>query len=474
MGINKLPRYIGPSPDEESVGMLDAYVTWGSGTEAPALSGSLSGLTTNTESLQVWANGTTGDDTNDGLSEATPKKTIKEVFNLLPDVLSHSCTVNLRGTFDWTSISSLDLIIQKSLLQAILVIDGGTETEVLEGPFTSTSANTSGITDSGRSWTADAYAGLWVEILDGPAAGETRTIYSHDGTTLVPNVNWSVSPGVEASFQISQPATNFTATGNTKPLTMTCTPLNTYQNYPTLQRITLKGTTQIYHIGGALIVVGVVSRKTGGTSFRSESPGSFSTISYYTDPVTYGFEFVERADPSFVGSSGTGISKINGSVTNYGFVLNGGSASFQNTVISGAYTSRVIGGSITIQNSTVTDAFRISGASGVGLILNNSDSQFTGLQIDDCGSHAIEVNGGKLVHTAGTIIGSGNTGAGAYIHSQGIVHTKSGSAPTIGSDNIEVSINGTTEVSTWAAIEAGTPINGATVGNDEFAIVKKV
>jgi hypothetical protein len=476
MGINKLPRYIGPSPDEESVGMLDAYMTWGSGVEAPTFSGSLAGLTTNTESLQVWANGTTGDDSNDGLTEATPKKTIKEVLNLLPDVLSYSCTVNLRGVFDWTSISSLDLIVQKSLLQAILVIDGGPETEVLEGPFTATSASTSSITDSARTWTADAYSGLFVEILDGPAAGETRSIYSHDGTTLTPISNWSVSPGAGASFQISQPATTFTSSGSSRDLIMSCTPLNTFQNYPALQRITFKGNTALFHVGGALVMGGVVSRATGGTSFRFESVGNVFPISFYTSPTTYGFEFVERTVTSFVGTGSTEMNKESGILTNGGFILNGGSLVIDDSSISGAGSifSRIINGSITIQNSIGNCLFQVSGSTGAGLTLVNSNISVSSLQIDDCGSHAIEVNKSKLTHSSGTITGSGNTGAGVYVHSQGIVHTKSGSAPTITGTVGEVSLDAISQESTWAAIEAGTPINGATVGNDEFVIVKKV
>lgn len=450
--------------------IIDYNEVTASGVDAVVEAADINNLETTTSGLQVWANGSTGDDDNDGWSELTPKKTIEAARDLLPPVLEHSCTMNLRGTFVLDNPATFTKI-QKSLLSAILVVDGGPDTEVLGGPYTSTAASTSSIADSSQSWTANEHAGSLVEILSGPAAGETRGIFSNDGSTLVPTTAWSTSPGTAASFQISQPATRLTA-ASTYSFVMSCTPLNTYQNYPSLQRMTLLGKVGLFHSGGALVLSHIVSRSTYPTPYRLESPGNCFLSSFITDPVTHGFSFVTRCPISSIGS-GT-IRKEDGILTNAGFIVNGGSILYDNCFVSKAGGVSHVIGNVTIQNSIVQEALQVLNATGVGLKSTNSIVNVTTLQVDNCSSHAIEIDGGRLVHSAGASTGSGNTGAGLYAHSQGVIHTKAGSVPTVTGTIGDVSIDGTTQKSLWSTIESGTPINGATVGNDEFVIVKKV
>jgi hypothetical protein len=425
---------------------------------------------TTSESMQIWANGTTGDDANDGLTEATPKKTLEGALSVLPDILKHHCTINVRGEF----VLSGWYIIRRILYGAILVVDGGPEVEVLAGPFTSTGATALSIADSGQSWTVDEHAGAWVEILDGPAAGETRTIYENDATTLYPQPSgdWSVSPGVGATFRIVQPATRFTAPSGWNPIIPSCIPQNTFQNYLAIQRVMLVGGVRIYHVGGNAVYSAMVSRPVaGGTSYFINTPGMVLFNPAFTDPVTYGFDSVTYLGVSHIGS-GVGFRREDGRSSIHRIVSNGGEVQFLRNVASGG-GNRVIGHHMSVKDSILEGSYRVSGAAGVGMSFQNSDLDMTELQADNCGSHGIEVNGGKLV-CQGAVIGSGNAGAGAYVHSHAVVQTKAGTPPTITGTVGEVSLDGTTQQSTWAAVEGGTPINGATAGNDEFVIVKKV
>ena len=435
--------------------------------------------TATTESMQVWINSVTGSDDNGGQTEATPKLTLEAGFDVLPTILQHHSTVNLRGEFTPASLFK----VQKVLQGGILVIDGGPDTEVLFGPFTSDSASTTSIGDSGQSWTTDEHAGLWVEILDGPAAGETRSIYSNDATSLTISdaTPWSTSPVAGARFQISQPATVINSSVGTRALIMSCTPQNTWQNYPHVQNLTFKGTTRLFHVGGSLVLSSVVNRATGSVAFNSDSPGIFFPASFTTNPITYGFDTVARCYPSFVaaGAGAVKFSKETGQIFNGGFILNGGSAEFTRTVLdgsnTGAFLSRIIGGNVSVNNCVgAYDAYKISDAAGNGLTLVDSTFDARGLDIDDSGAHAIEVDGSKLTNSTGVMTGGGNTGAGCYVHSQGVVHIQNGNAPTLSGVVGKISLDGITEEATWNDIDAGTAINGATAGNDEFVIIKEV
>jgi hypothetical protein len=46
-----------------------------------------------------YADGTGGSDNNNGLSAATPKKTLQAVFDIVPDVIKHTVIIHLTGTF---------------------------------------------------------------------------------------------------------------------------------------------------------------------------------------------------------------------------------------------------------------------------------------------------------------------------------------------------------------------------------------
>jgi hypothetical protein len=72
-------------------------------------------------------------------------------------------------------------------------------------------------------------------------------------------------------------------------------------------------------------------------------------------------------------------------------------------------------------------------------------------------THCIESKHSRL-WLNGAVSGAGAAGAGVYAHSGSVVHTKAGAPPTITGTVGDLSTDGTTQASTWAAIEAGAPV----------------
>ena len=60
-----------------------------------------------------------------------------------------------------------------------------------------------GQTDAG--WVLDAYAGYWVEVLDGPAKGQARLIVGNTRDTVTLIRLWTVDPGRGAAFHVVKP-----------------------------------------------------------------------------------------------------------------------------------------------------------------------------------------------------------------------------------------------------------------------------
>ena len=63
------------------------------------------------------------------------------------------------------------------------------------------------LTDGLAMWGVDAFAGKWVEILDGPAVGDIRQIRNNTATTLVPVAQFTAAPVVGNTFRIFEPST---------------------------------------------------------------------------------------------------------------------------------------------------------------------------------------------------------------------------------------------------------------------------
>jgi hypothetical protein len=471
---------------EETTGVLWQKLNSGAASWVVIGGGDALGLIT-TGSLHVYADGTGGDDNDDGLTVGTPKKTLQAAIDVFPKIIAHDSSLHLTGVFD--EIGKIDI---NSLLQARLIVDGGSDVEIIEGPYTATGGSASSIIDSGRSWTVDEHVGLWIQVLDGAAAGQMRGVYSNDGTTLVPVYNWFGAPGAGDTFNIVQPATKIQASVASGIINLNTAPDTTYETFLMFQQLTFAGTKfSLFHIAGPLLLSAVVNRSTRtppNYPYDFGSPSSLGTFSWLIDPDTYAFDFAFACPPSWVGSGGALVlKKYAGGKINAigGFLINGGSVEMNSCLIDSWMNtdSRITGGGLSLINIPgMTTPFRhahqqaqIDNAPGIGLASINSNIAIAGLAINDCGGKALEQDGGRLVHDGTQAFeGTGNVGVGLHAHSQANCQIANGSPPTLGNDNVEVSLDGTTEESTWAAIDGGTAINGATANNDEFVIVKEV
>lgn len=186
--------------------------------------------------LHVYADGSSGDDDNDGLSVGSPKKTLQAVLDLIPDVIAHNTSMHLKGTF-----TDQFILVSRHIKQfARFIIDGGDDLTQLAGVFTSTAPETDirHIGDSLLSLTPDQYKGYWIEVTSGPAAGEIRNIQQHDATTFTPCVRFSVDPGVGATFRVVRPTTTIQASVGVSFISIQ---LTGFSQYAYVQRLYFDG-----------------------------------------------------------------------------------------------------------------------------------------------------------------------------------------------------------------------------------------
>lgn len=418
-----------------------------------------------------YADGTSGNDTYcDGLVATAysagvvhcAKKTLQAVFDLVPFLVKHNTAVHLAGTF--TSDSGyLSRAVEKA---AYLVVDGGNAHTSVAGPWTADihSASSIGLTTAG--WSVDAYEGYMMEVVDGTCAGQTRTIHGNTATTITPNRNFSADPGT-ASFRVARPTTEIA--GGTL----------TVRNF---------GESQIWvqnlYTSGAAVIGSFGSSSGGVSTFTHIVLNSSSTKALQAEQGATGIDYRKRATTASwsLGAAATdscaGVGSIHVSggitahvlasltsfsvVTKNLFVGNGGV--MPNFAFGSRANSFTVGGSrllakdgsalITTSANFATTKF---GGGAIGIKLYSAAVRIgAGVDVSGCSSHGIEANNSYL-WLDGAVTGTGNTGAGVYAHSGSVVHIKDGAAPTLTGTVGDLSFDGTTQASTWAAIDGGTP-----------------
>lgn len=433
-----------------------------------------------------------GDDSNDGSTLALAKATILAAIDTLPTIIAHSTVIHMSGTLDAQGASST----KNKIVLAQLLFDGGDDLITIEGPVVATSSSTSSVVSTGVGWTVDEHAGYWIKITDtdSPAYGEIRTIQGNTIDTITPMKNFSVDPWVAGlEFEIVKPSTNLTNIGGTTLLQLSG--LCSYNGMIIAQRFCTSGTgsTNILTYNTArTYIAGVISDTTGGNITALGS--FFQTGGTIRDPNT--MNAFDQFDATTLSNIVVGLAQLNTSKnisldycsnvylssiytnslivknsTNVGALLRSGTRVKGSVLLE----TSIIRLNSAIENSSGYAKTVIDNASGVGFTIENSTVKMEALEINDCGSHGIEVNDSKLYHDGtAALAGTGNAGAGCYVHSQSNVHITDGSPPTLTGTVGDVSLDSTTEESTWAAIDGGTAIDGATVGNNEFVVVKEV
>lgn len=428
--------------------------------------------------LHLYADGTGGDDANDGLTASTPKKTLAAVAALLPSLIAHNVAIHLQGIFTDA------VTFQASVKQGVgnsLTIDGGSSVTIISGPHTADTSSINTIGLSTLSETVDVHGGLWVQILDGPAVGQFRLINSNTATVFAAQENFTVDPG-NALFQVVRPATEFTSAGFAITLVMGGGGL------VSLQRLYFSGSSRVAVISSSAFI--------GIQSIVSDASGQFDAIkaennlrqialksSFFIDPDDFSIDSnlmkvgpSQRDSTSGVYLGGCTALQISAGYFRKMRLERCGLELLTTGRCRGQLEMTNVGRSSSASTPVMKTGFTIDSSSGVGLLMTHSHVDMDGtVVIENNTTHGIEAHLNSLVEMTGAVSGAGNGSSGMHIDGKSICTIANGSAPTLtgNSGTVEVSLDGTTQESTWAAIDAGTAIDGATVGNDEFVLVKE-
>jgi len=402
-------------------------------------------------------------------SVSSPKKTRAAVYSLVPYFVKHNTCVHLSGAFT-DAATTLERFVHAGVS---LVVDGGSATTIVDdnggANYTSDIASAATIGLSTAGWVADANRGKWVEVLSGPALGQTRTIQIHDATTITPIRSFSTSPVAGATFRIVRPTT--TITGGDLVLR------NTGSGNLWAQRIYVSGATCSVAAAYSVGPVNLTHIVTDGSKLAAVSLQycpNLGLLGYMINPATFAsgnLTTETHCGVSQTGASGWGTYVLSCGLTlMYGVVAKSVLA-YKSTAVQVNRGGRVLfaylngcpTNGLTTPNFGVTTGYattRFGGhpvfAAGAAAIWMNYSSLCVGAGVDVSGSlHGIEINHSQLRLEAVT---GTNTGAGCYARMMSSVQLKSGSTPTLtGTAAGNLSITGAVEASTWVAIAGGTP-----------------
>jgi hypothetical protein len=445
--------------------------------------------TSTTNTLNLYANGTTGNDTNDGLTILTPKKTLPGVWNLIPDYVKHQVIVNLSGTFiisTGTTLASKNIIYDGS--KGSITLDGGSNFVTIAGPFVASSGDTLNLSVLGEVWAPDMYSGYFVKINDGAAINNYRMIVSSTIDTISFSRALSASPGTP-SFSIVRPETTIVPNSGYQYIQISSIG-NKIVSGVNLQRLYFDGNMPLNLYGNNIYNI-------CGCIFNTYFTGYGSIFVYDTSNVIF---------QTFGGASliptqfkcGAGFLQTDGGLFAYGNNTIGVYDSYLrklNLLNSNEYISRVsygtrINGQTTLRNMRGSGndvnpfyKFAISGgtgyadtifenAAGPALLAYNSELSIGPGVIFKNSTHGIE-SIRSFIRLDGAVEGTGNTGAGVYAHSGSTIYIKNGEPPTLTGaldGGCDLSFDGSSQASTWGIIDGGTSAVSAT----ELSMCKEV
>jgi hypothetical protein len=422
--------------------------------------------------LHVYADGTSGDDANDGRTVGTPKKTLSAVFALIPEVIKHNTAVHLSGIF---TDPGQNYFTRVFLNYPTLIIDGGDTLIQVAGPFMTTGASTTTLVVAGAGWTPDAWAGYIVEITSGVQSSKMVTVQGHTADTITPCKNWSSSPGVGTTFRIVKPATEFVGTTLSSLSISGCSGFG----YIRIQRLSMSGALMCLEINSSTVSVymgclvdlatyynqSIRTNKTQIAAFvaSASDPSTFTSLPNNVAGVgviTDGVFLRESLGSSVQGSFLKRIDIQSGVIgAPYFAFARGARVNYANIADSRDSLSGLDPAtSASIENTSGYATTKFDNSSGVGLRLVNSNLSIKGGDFSNNASHGIEcIN--SSIKMIGAVVGTGNAGAGVYAHTHSAVRTKAGSPPTLTGTLGDCSTDGTTQATTWADVEAGSPVS---------------
>ena len=418
-----------------------------------------------------YADGTSGDDANDGRTAGTPKKTLAAVFALIPEVIKHNTAIHLSGVF---TNPGQNYFTRVFLDFPTLVIDGGDSLVQVAGPFTTTGASTTTLVVSGAGWTPDQYSGYVVEITSGAQSGKLVTVQGHTTDTITPCKNWSSSPGVGETFRIVKPATELVGSTLSSLSLSGCSGFG----YIRVQRLSLSGALMYLEVNSSTVLVYVGCLVDLATyskqSIRTNKTQTFAFVAGTLNPDTFAALSDNVAGVGVI-TDGVFLRETLGSSVQGSFVKR---IDIQSGVIGAPYFAFARGArvnyaniadsrdslsgldpatSASVENTSGYATTKFNNSSGVGLRLVNSNLSVKSGDFSNNASHGIELVNSSI-KMIGAVVGTGNGGAGVYAHDNSIVTIKDGSPPTLTGTVGDCSTDGTTERTTWAEVDADSPI----------------
>jgi len=422
--------------------------------------------------FHAYADSSRPDDSGDGLSWLTAKKTLAAAIAVFPNIVANHAVLHLKGSF--TVSGTLYLPIRCWSDSGRFIVDGGDDVDVVDGPYTATSSTTTSITDTARSWTVDQLQGYAVEILDGPAAGYIYTIMSNTADTINVNKTWP-APGT-CQYRITRPGTLITASASTWMYFN-----GDVKDGMWFQRLRFSGamyvgastgqylSSTIYYSdlvfeSGAtrgIFCGGGISRHIISASKADPiNPGSL--LSSTTDQRVMGHRNASATYAVYANFVSTayviGVASLKPVVkyvgVNDGYIY-GGSA------LKSLYIERtimVLGYGTTYGNATVID-----GSSALGIEVIDSRVKIgKNFIVQNSVSHGIQLDNSTLECLSAVLSGSGNAGAGVYLKNKASVLITDGYTPTLTGTLGDYSFDGTTDGGTWAEVDGGTPVASLT------------
>lgn len=424
--------------------------------------------------VHAYADASNGNDANDGLGLATAKATIQAADLVLPLVLGAPCALHLRGTHTLTADAYLSS--RMLLRNAKLLIDGGPDVSVVApadgGVYTADIASTTSIGLSTAGWVAGAYRGYFVEVLTGPAAGQTRMIrQDQTATTITPARNFSVSPGVGATFRIVRPATRITAaTAQTFGIVGNLG-FGTVQ----LQRVTIDGNcyTQIRNNAASVWLSHVVldAANSAAVVVNGCRGGGVQAVGGKADPITFVADSANTQPSVGIGIRGADGMRVLDSVVRLSssYVAHWQMNNSQGSALAGTGLTR-----ITTWDCQAPDAIsnpflastsgyaptKISGSAGDGLLAKASSLSVSGaVDFSDNAGHGIQLVSAFMQCISTRPTGTGNAKAGCYARQCSNILLTTGQTPTLTGAVGELAVSDpAAQESTWAAITGGTSV----------------
>jgi len=419
--------------------------------------------------FHAYADSSMPDDTGDGLSWLTAKKTLAAAVSVLPDIAEDHVVLHLKGSFDLAG-ASVFINVNVSGSVKRLVIDGGSDVTIIDGPYTATSGTTTSLTDTARSWTPNALRGYFVEILDGPAVGYQYPIQSNTVDTLVVGKTWA-APGTP-QYRIISPATEILSSSGTSYFYYT----GKTQSSVRFQRLII-GPSMFVGCSSGLCTFSTMSFTAIICSEETSRINTYcpgSTYFWYplTDPDNPAADLNTAKNRCGVSHRGGGagqpislnlfIAILYGpNVLNCDVKLMSCSAVI---ITSGSWIKSIeplTVGKLELGYSTSYGTPLIIGdESSIGIAAKDSRVLVTkDAVIRNCTSHGIQLDNSTLECQSAILSGSGNGGAGVYLKNRSSVIFKEGYTPTLTGTAGDIAVTSETVAdATWAQVAAGDPV----------------